>query len=905
MKEHSNDRDKAEQSAHQRKNRGKGRAKRVWGVIGTIVLVGVLTMAIFVGIFMTYINKSLKGHVEVDMSEYDRKVSTELYRLGTDGETWEMYQTLFSDENRIWVDIGDIPKYLQEATIAIEDKRFETHHGVDWKGTLRAITRTLTGSGTQGGSTITQQLLKNVTGDNQVTVKRKITEIYRALALEKDYSKSQILEMYLNTIYLGEQCYGVQTAARMYFHKDVKDLTLAECACLIGITNNPSMYDPLLSDWARENNRERQLTILGEMLGQEKIDQATYDAAVAEEVQFSDGYTNLGNFTEPTEDQETPEKPTVQSTANNSYYTDQVISDVAAALVEKLGLEDDAPDENGNVRTAQEKAVSKIYSSGYKIYTLQDSKLQSIAESVFENSDLVEYTDDYGKPLQAAITLLDNSTGNVVAMVGGLGAKTVDRGWNWATEPRQCGSATKPISDYAPALDDGTITAASAIDDYPVRDLDGYGAWPKNSHSGFYGLTTVWTALVESLNTCAVRVNESYGSAASYNYMVEKLGFTTLTQRDSQQSGNMGLGGYDVGVTTEEMAAAYAAIANDGVYTKPRTWLRVEDSEGNVVMENETSAHSAMKETTAYLLRDILESVITSGTGTEAYFSGMTIAGKTGTTDDNRDRYFVGFSPYYCAAVWTGYESNDELSYGMGNGSAQLWKQVMREIHADLEDKAFDSCTGLTQVTVCSDSGLLATDACTKDLRGNRVRTVTVAADTAPTATCNVHKMVDYCTEGKHIATQYCPKDKVKQVAVLDFERTEYFREGVRIGSITTDSAKNPDSMFHLIEMKRAIGLEPTPTASGGETYPEVIGCPAHAGMTPVDPDHPGGGVDDPNDPNYSPSVDDPSGGFGDANLPDDPTGGIVLPSEPPAPEDPSGGFGDAGMWAANLFNRN
>ena len=386
MKEHSNDRDKAEQSAHQRKNRGKGRAKRVWGVIGTIVLVGVLTMAIFVGIFMTYINKSLKGHVEVDMSEYDRKVSTELYRLGTDGETWEMYQTLFSDENRIWVDIGDIPKYLQEATIAIEDKRFETHHGVDWKGTLRAITRTLTGSGTQGGSTITQQLLKNVTGDNQVTVKRKITEIYRALALEKDYSKSQILEMYLNTIYLGEQCYGVQTAARMYFHKDVKDLTLAECACLIGITNNPSMYDPLLSDWTRENNRERQLTILGEMLSQEKIDQATYDAAAAEEVQFSDGYTNLGNFTEPTEDQETPEKPTVQSTANNSYYTDQVISDVAAALVEKLGLEDDAPDENGNVRTAQEKAVSKIYSSGYKIYTLQDSKLQSIAESVFETA---------------------------------------------------------------------------------------------------------------------------------------------------------------------------------------------------------------------------------------------------------------------------------------------------------------------------------------------------------------------------------------------------------------------------------------------------------------------------------------------------------------------------------------
>ena len=771
MKEHSNDRDKAEQSAHQRKNRGKGRAKRVWGVIGTIVLVGVLTMAIFVGIFMTYINKSLKGHVEVDMSEYDRKVSTELYRLGTDGETWEMYQTLFSDENRIWVDIGDIPKYLQEATIAIEDKRFKTHHGVDWRGTLRAITSTLTGSGTQGGSTITQQLLKNVTGDNQVTVKRKITEIYRALALEKDYSKSQILEMYLNTIYLGEQCYGVQTAARMYFHKDVKDLTLAECACLIGITNNPSMYDPLISDWARENNRERQLTILGEMLSQGKIDQATHDAAVAEEVQFSDGYTNLGNFTEPTEDQETPEKPTVQSTANNSYYTDQVISDVAAALVEKLGLEDDAPDENGNVRTAQEKAVSKIYSSGYKIYTLQDSKLQSIAESVFENSDLVEYTDDYGKPLQAAITLVDNSTGNVVAMVGGLGAKTVDRGWNWATEPRQCGSATKPISDYAPALDDGTITAASAIDDYPVRDLPGYGAWPSNSGSGFRGLTSFYTALVRSLNTCAVRTVEELGTYQSYTFMVEKLGFTTLTQADSQQSGNMGLGGYEYGVTTEEMAAAYGAFVNDGVYTPPRTFYRVEDSQGNLVCENNKESNVAMKATTAYIIRQTLKSVITSGTGGEARFSGMTIAGKTGTTDENRDRYFAGFSPYYSAAVWTGYKSNERFSESLGNPSAVLWREVMRRIHDGLENKDFNSCSGLVQVTVCQDSGLLATDACTHDLRGNRVTTVTVAADTAPTQSCNVHKMVRYCKDGKHLATEYCPASSVVEIAALDWNR--------------------------------------------------------------------------------------------------------------------------------------
>ena len=266
----------------------------------------------------------------------------------------------------------------------------------------------------------------------------------------------------------------------------------------------------------------------------------------------------------------------------------------------------------------------------------------------------------------------------------------------------------------------------------------------------------------------------------------------------------------------------------------------------------------------------------------------------------------MGYTPYYCAAVWTGYPKTNEKISASGNPAITMWKPVMQKIHEHLENKSFTKPTsGLEQETVCADSGLLCTDACRSDIRGSRAVQVTVAAGTAPTENCNLHTFVDYCTEGKCVATDNCPSSAIKKVGVLDFERTEYFREGVRIGSIATDSAKNPDKMFHLIEMKRAIGLEPTPTASGGETYPEVIGCPAHAGMTPVDPDHPGGGVDDPNDPNYSPSVDDPSGGFGDANLPDDPTGGIVIPSEPPAPEDPSGGFGDAGMWAANLFNRN
>ena len=760
--------------------------KKAGRIIGTLLLVFVLTASIFAGIFMAYINSAMRGKVEVYLDEFETQVSTELYYQDPDTQEWVMYQTLYMDENRIWVDLENIPKYLQDAAVAIEDKRFEKHHGVDWRGTTRAIVYTLFGKNVQGGSTITQQLVKNVTGDNEVTVKRKITEIYRALELEKRYEKDEILEAYLNEVFFGQSCYGVVTASRMYFNKDVSDLTLAECASLMGITNNPSMYDPFISSWTRENNRERQLTILSEMLSQGKIDQEEYDTAVAEDIQFANGFTISGKYvgsdgtvtesdtedtTDTSDDTASPaddSTPTIKG--SNSWFTDAMITDVAEALVEKLGITEKVNSEGKKV-SAYDQAINMVYSRGYKIYTTQNPKIQDITESVFENTNYANYTDSKGEPLQAAITIVDPYTGDVVAMVGGTGAKEVDRGWNWATSARQPGSATKPVSVYAPALDDGTITAASAIDDYPVRDLPGYGAWPSNSGSGFRGLTTFYTALVRSLNTCAVRTVEQYGTYKSYTFMVEKLGFTTLTQADSQQSGNMGLGGYEYGVTTEEMAAAYGAFVNDGVYTPPRTFYRVEDSQGNLVCENNKESHVAMKQTTAYIIRQTLKSVITSGTGGEARFSGMTIAGKTGTTDENRDRYFAGFSPYYSAAVWTGYKSNERFSESLGNPSAVLWREVMRRIHDGLENKDFNSCSGLTQVTVCQDSGLLATEACTHDLRGNRVTTVTVAADTAPTQTCNVHKMVRYCKDGKHLATEYCPASSVVEIAALDWNR--------------------------------------------------------------------------------------------------------------------------------------
>ena len=819
---------KQEQSAGNN-NAGKPKKRvglRILGVLGTLMLVGVLTAAMFVGIFMYYVETALKGHVEVDLSEYTQEVSTELYYKDPATGEWFMYQTLFANENRIWVDSEEIPDYMKKATIAIEDKRFEEHEGVDWKGTLRGVAYTVTGHDVQGGSTITQQLIKNITGDKQNTVKRKVVEIYRALALEQEgYSKDEILTIYLNTIYLGNQCYGVQTAADMYFNKDATELSLAECATLIGITNNPSMYDPLRADWCREKNRERQQLILAQMLEQGMIDQATHDAAVAEEVVFTNGWTNQGNYVGKTSDSNTNK---VVSTANNSYYTDAVIDDVASALVEYYGLTDDEPDANGWVRTAHAKAVSMVYGKGLKIYTCQNPKYQEIAETVFENTSFTKYKDKYGQPLQAAITVMDPYTGDIVALVGGTGAKEYDRSWNWATEVRQCGSAIKPISTYAPALDNGTITAGSSIEDYPIY-LRGYGVYPRNSYGNFVGRQTVQEAVRRSSNAAAVNLNRLYGTAASYNFMTEKLGFTTLTRTDSEQVGNMALGGLQYGVTTEEMAAAFSAFVNDGIYTKPRTFERVELNDGTVLIDNASESHVAMKATTAYQMRQLLLEVVSRGTGTSADFSGQPVAGKTGTTDANRDRYFVGFTPYYCAAVWSGYKSNATINIST-NPSASLWRSVMKEIHADLSRKSFNKCSGLTTISVCSDSGLLATDACTHDLRGSRARSVTVAAEFAPKESCNMHTMVQYCEEGKHIATEFCPAETVKEVAVLDFARELVTKNGSAIKEDDTVQASVVKAKDHEYLLQ---------TISLGELCPAHQEAPILPPVLPEDPDLP------------------------------------------------------------------
>ena len=553
------------------------------------------------------------------------------------------------------------------------------------------------------------------------------------------------------------------TASKKYFNKDVSELTLAESASLVAITNNPSRFDPMRNDWTRENNRERQLLVLEAMLEQGKIDEATYEAAKNEDVVFADGYTITGKYVgsdpeklNPPEDTtDEPDTDTVAEEeeenllpAENSWFTDAMIDDVAEALVEKLGLTEKV-DSDGKTVSAYKQAINMVYGKGYKIYTTQNPKFQKIAEEVCYDLDNIPYTASYTDSegnkstdqLQIALTVVDPTNGYVVAMIGGAGEKRADRGWNWAVNARQCGSAIKPLSTYAPALDDGTINGASVIDDYPML-LNG-DVWPRNFDWRYRGLTALHTALAQSLNTCAVRTNLAYGVGRSYDFLVDKLGFENLTFTDSQQVGNMALGGFEKGVTTEEMAAAFATFVNEGIYTKPRTFIRVEDANGNVILENEAQSNVAIKNTTAAIMNKLLQEVARVGTGNEAQFSGMHIAGKTGSTNSNKERYFVGYTPYYTCAVWAGYQHNQQI-VASGNPCSAIFRKVMSAIHEDLPDKDFFSCSGVTSVTVCADSGLLASEYCTMDVRGSRAYSALCATDNAPTTVCTMHTAPTY-----------------------------------------------------------------------------------------------------------------------------------------------------------------
>ena len=721
--------------AHKKKKSGTAKT-----VIGTILAIGLTTCLMFFAIFMVYVHTSLD--LDVDISAYTLKQSSTVYYQDKTSGEWVELTKLHGVENRTLVSIDEIPQHVRDALISIEDERFESHHGVDWKSTARAILGKLTGTSTRGGSTITQQVVKNMTGDNEVTIKRKVTEIFRALRLEKNYSKDEILETYLNLVYFGNGCNGIEAAAESYFGKTVGELTIAEAASIVGITQFPYKYDPSRGDWYREQNKERQLTVLYKMHELGKISDEEYEQAKVEPLVFSwdSGFVPSAGVASRVD--------TASSTEYDSYFVERMFNDIVSDMHEKLGYDESV-------------AKDLLYTGGYSIYCTVDPEVQSIVESVYADRGNLNYTSSKGQQLQSGATIIDNTTGDIVAVAGRVGEREGRFLLDYSTVVRQCGSAIKPLSTYAPALDAGVITPASVIDDYPVEMLSG-NIWPVNAYSGYRGIMTVQDAVRNSSNPAAVRTVMKLTLPSSYAFMTENLSFSTLTNDDLTAAGALALGGLSKGVTTREMAAAYASFARGGIYTTPRTYTEVRDHNGNVLLENKGESHVAMKESTAYAMNELLKNVVRSGTGTGANFSGMTIAGKTGSTNSNNDRYFVGYTPYYTAAVWVGYDTPTRI-VASGNPAATLWKTFMSKVHANLPNKDFDVGSGdMVSVTVCTQTGLLASAGCPS-------QTVKVAKDYAPTRSCDAHISVTVCADSGMLASDYCPN--VETAYVLDLSQ--------------------------------------------------------------------------------------------------------------------------------------
>lgn len=820
-----------------------GRFFRRFGkVLGSVLLVLAISLVIFACIFTAYLRNYLMPQVSFSLDSFRLNQTSVIYYQDKSTGEYQALQNLYGEENRIWASYKDIPTNLVYATVAIEDKRFFQHNGVDWLRSMKASANLFLGGGSAyGASTVTQQLVKNLTNDKEVTVRRKLVEIFRALEMEKQYSKEEIMEWYLNTIYLGEQAYGVRTAAYTYFGKDVSQLDLAECASLIAITNNPSIYDPYISEKTKANNKERQTNILYEMWQQGYISESDYQNAKAEELnfQYADSSTENGDNSD-----------------YYSYFVDQVIRDVVDDLASVTGYD-------------TEVINRMILGGGYQIYSTIDVDVQNAAEDVYENLDNIPKTDSTYQQLQSGIVIIDNETGDIAAIVGGVGQKegslTLSRATQSLLSP---GSTIKPLAVYAPALELGLITPATVYDDTPFTF--GSTPWPKNEDETYHGLTNILDAMKRSTNTVAVKVLDDVGLDYAYQYAVDEMHLNSLVDEyelngvsyTDKSYWSLALGGMVRGVTIRDMAAAYASIENKGVYRKARTYTKVLDSDGNVVLDNTQSSNENMSEKTAYYLTYMMEETVKDGTGQEAQVPGIDTAGKTGTTSDDKDRWFAGYTGYYTGVVWCGYDQPQEVVLeddSIENPASVLFNEVMTKVHEGKENKAFEKPSSVVEVQVCQDSGRLPNEWCTKDVRGDRTISVMLDSSDAPTAYCDTHVETNLCTSGDtlHVAGDYCAaRGTVEQYGMLNISRqfpiagivvadqqycigTLTKRSGYSEARCDTMDPVNKTCTIHTSNRTTttttgttgAVTITPTPSEDGTETTPAesdpVVSMPA------------------------------------------------------------------------------
>lgn len=818
---------------------------RIFQVIGTLALIGLVTGSFLACYAAVYVRTAIMPKAELDFSVFTNSENSVIYYIDKETQQPVELKTLVGKENREWVEYDQIPKDLINAIVAIEDKRFWDHNGVDWYRTAGAfVNMFLSMRSTFGASTLTQQTIKVYTTYDDVTVTRKILEIFTALAVDKDYSKEDILEFYLNKIYLGNGCYGIQAAAQFYFGKDVWDLDLAECASIAGITNNPSLYSPYGTvdvtrypckecgiytldpeedcescgahnygpgeRWTnKEFNKRRQEIILKEMLNEDNgaeptifekirnfifgeeeersyINRLQYEQAVAETLAFTrdqkpqtpdqEDMDGDGVPDSPVTDEDNSDSGETGTVSNiNSWYVDAVIREAVKLLMAVTHLDEDS-------------CTYMVYSGGLRIYCAYDPEAQGAVDQIYNDPSNLNYVSRTGQPLISAISVVDNSTGYVVAM-GSTQEKTANRGWITPVDTvRQPGSSIKPLSVYGPALEFGLITPATIVDDNPQLLND--QVWPVNVTATYKGLTTVLDAVTRSLNTVALNVLETMVTPqASYDFMVNRFHFTSLVSYMELSNGEiksdidrspLSMGGLTRGLSTFEMAAAYATFPRNGYFTSARTVLRIEDINGKVLVDNTGGSEYIIKEDTAYYMNSLLTNVVSAGTGSGARISGQTVAGKTGTTNNKFDLWFAGYTSYYTAAVWVGYpDYNEVISDSVGTPTVVLWRKVMEILHEGKENQPFPSPTReLRSYNICLDCGKLATEDCANDVRGNRTQTFRLLSGDGPTDPCICHVPVTICMESPiegtsryHLATEFCPEETRREVYVVDYER--------------------------------------------------------------------------------------------------------------------------------------
>ena len=729
-----------------------------------------------------FIKKIIDDTPHVSASDVKPKGFT-TFVYADDGST-EIERFVSSGSNRVYKSVDEIPKDLQHAFVAIEDERFYKHNGIDLQGIARAAVVGIARGGnfTEGASTLTQQLIKNNVFPNFTKEKtfydkfqRKIQEQYLALQIEKKMDKSEIIESYLNTINLGQNCLGVQAASQRYFGKDVSDLTLSECAVIAGITQSPSTYDPITHP---DNNKVRRNKVLKNMLEQDYISQKQYDEALADDVYARIQTTNTAS----------------QADNTYSYFVDALAQQVIQDLKDQLGYTDT-------------QAYNAVYSGGLSIYSTQNQTMQQICdEEANDDSNypgLKEYgldyaltvtradgsTENYGSnniknyvketygkdqgllyssedaaramveewkatiaregdtyderititpQPQSSITIMDQKTGQIKAMVGGRGEKASSLGLNRAYQgsKRQPGSTFKILAAYAPALDSCDKTLATTIDDEPYTLKNGQVL--RNANKQYGGTTTLREGIKRSINVVAVKLSDEITQELGYEYC-QKFGISTLVKNktingkvfDDSTSQTLALGGITEGVYNYEMCAAYATIANGGEYNKPTLYSKVVDHDGNVLLDGTGESHTVLKDSTAYLLTSAMEDVVNSGTGTACQLPNMPVAGKTGTTTSNKDLWFCGFTPYYTCAVWGGYDDNKECNSDT-SFRFRLWKGIMSRIHENLEEKDFKVPSSVERKSICTITGKLAGSGCPSI-------TEYFAKDTLPTETCSGH----------------------------------------------------------------------------------------------------------------------------------------------------------------------